>query len=161
MQITTMLSASETMALIIKTSVMVFDGYVLLSWLFCLSMLENIVRNRCLMTTSRFKWNHQALIMWHRPHCFCLTEDRLLFAAAASGAFHFKVKLSLLLLACRIAASIWEKRSAGSPELFSLQYIGCRYETVFLVLSAVTLREGTFTEAWKFHGRNHCCILSE
>ncbi len=50
MQITAMLSASETMVLIIKTSVMVFDGYVLSSWLFCLSMPENITGNRCLMT---------------------------------------------------------------------------------------------------------------
>lgn len=45
-----------------------------MSWLFCLCMPENITWNRCLMATSRFKWNHQALIMWHRPQCFCLTE---------------------------------------------------------------------------------------
>lgn len=45
--------------------------------------------------------------------------------------------------------------------VFLLQYIGCRYETVFLVLSLVTHRGGTFTQAWKFHGRNRCCIMTE
>lgn len=74
---------------IIKTSVMVFDSSVLLSWLFRLSMPKIITRNRCLMTTRRFRWKHQPLIMWHRPQCFCSTEDGLLFvAAAASGALH-------------------------------------------------------------------------
>lgn len=135
MEITAVSSASETMALI-ETSVMVFDGYVLL---FCFSMPENIIWNRCLMTACSFSWNHQALIV---TDLRAFVRLKIACYLRQQPVAHFILKLSFLFY-CLPGFQLPSERNiqqARQSCVFSAVYWVSLWDVIFSLLSRYTER---------------------